>query len=818
MPLLWLSLAFLVGICLGAGIPWSWWLWTVLGGLALLFLLLRNLRHLDHLRSVFSHLAAILHFPPIPQPPLPYPVLICALCLGAARYQAAQPAIAPGFIAWYNDRPGITTLQGVIIAWPDERDTYTNLQVQVNQLKTPGDKQFIPVKGLLLVKAPAAGGWQYGDRLQVEGSLRTPPVFDDFSYRAYLAGQNIYSYMPDARPRLLEHGRGNPLLAWTYALRQKALVVIYRLFPDPEASLLAGILLGIDSGISTRVLEAFQVTGTAHIIAISGFNITILAALFTRAFNHFLGRRKGAITAALAIAVYTILVGASASVLRAALMGGLSLFARQVGRRQDGLNSLGFVAVLMALYNPNILWDVGFQLSFAATLGLVLYAEPLSQGFLRLGARYLPQGIPQRLVGPVGQFFLFTLAAQVTTLPIVIYHFQRVSLVSLIANPLVLPAQPAVMVLGGLATMLGLFSLPLGRVCAALAWPFTAYTIRAVELLAQAPGAAISLGQSSTDKTPALLGIALFYIVLFGWTWIAPHLSRWAGVVRPAIALAATGALAALVWQAALYAPDGQLHLIILDVGSGDGLLIETPSGRALLIDSGPSPARLSDNMGRHLPFCQRNLDWLVVAGNNAGQIGALPRALERFPPARALLAAPLVNTASGRTLNQALAQASIPAISAQVGQQLDLGEGATLSIVAINTRGAILLLEWHNFQALLPIGLDLPAWTKLKRQAGLSSITALLLPGNGAVPEDLPGWIEHIHPQVILLSAAADDRQAGSWISKLQDIQGYPLLRTDRNGWVELTTDGSRLWVEAEKQGFYPLSTTPGPAILPEN
>ena len=165
---------------------------------------------------------------------------------------------------------------------------------------------------------------------------------------------------------------------------------------------MAGILLGVETGIPRPVQEAFKDTGTSHIIAISGFNITILSGMLATGFGRWLGPRGGGVAAGVGITAYTILVGADAAVVRAAIMGGLSLFARQVGRRQAGLNSLAFCAAMMALFTPKILWDVGFQLSFAATLGLVLYADPLTGAFIRWSTRFLPEAMANRLAGPAG--------------------------------------------------------------------------------------------------------------------------------------------------------------------------------------------------------------------------------------------------------------------------------------------------------------------------------------------------------------------------------------------------------------------------------
>jgi competence protein ComEC len=215
----------------------------------------------------------------------------------------------------------------------------------------------------------------------------------------------------------------------------------------------------------------------------------------------------------LGIGMYTVLVGPSPSVLRAAIMGCFALVARQLGR-QTGINTLAITAAVMAGFNPGILWDPGFQLSFAATLGLVLYAEPLQTWFTNLLTRRLPLSTARVIAGPVGSYLLFTLAAQVMTLPIIAYHFQRVSLVAILANPVVLPAQPPVMILGGLATLLGMAWQPLGQVFAYLAWPFVAFTIRAVETFATFPGGNILLGSVSLVVVIGIYQLILALTVL----------------------------------------------------------------------------------------------------------------------------------------------------------------------------------------------------------------------------------------------------------------------------------------------------------------
>ena len=697
------------------------------------------------------------------------------------------------------------------------------LAIKAEKIRAVDETAGGSASGLLLARLPAGGDWRYGDRVSIQGSLETPPEDEEFSYRNYLARQGVYSYIPTASASLMERGHGNRLLAWLYALRERSLLSLYRLFPDPEASLLAGILLGIDTNISPAVTQAFQDSGTSHIIAISGFNMAIVAGLFAALFGRLLGKRRGAIASIISITLYTLLVGAGPSVMRAAIMAGLAVFAAQVGRRQSGLNTLAITAAVMAFFDPNILWDVSFQLSFLATLGLVLYAGPLMDAFVRVAERFIPNDRARRLSQPIGEYFLFTLAALVLTLPVMIYYFHRLPLASLLANPLVLPAQPAVMILGGLAMLLGMVSQPLGQLAAYLAWPFVAYTIRMAEFWAQFRGWILVFGQIS------FLAVAGLYAIILALTFGLPawrvrrlelqsegepaadpvngRLATFKAWLRRAsmplltISLATLAVLTVLVWRAAAAAPDGRLHMTVLDVGSGDGILIQTPTGRSLLIDGGGSAAALSDALGRRLPLGRRSLDYLIVAGTEDSQISSLPRTLERYPAAVVAWTGPSGATRAARALREYLTGAKISIVEVQSGQILDLGDGARLKILSANPRGAVLLLEWGNFRALLPVSLDRTALEMLQADASLAHVTTLLLSDGGYAPANPPEWIARLRPQVVLLSVAAGDRRNLPDVETLAAGEGYTLLRTDQNGWIELTTDGGQIWVAVERR-----------------
>lgn len=776
MLLLWLAIAWICGIALGSSPQPSTLEWIVLGLLSLLAVV--AFRKRNHYRLIF--------------------VCVCLVAAGAVRYKSAQPDLGPGSLAAYNDTSHRIKLTGVIVSSPEIRQTYTALRVRADTLGESAGGLQRPVNGVVLVNADRLIEWSYGDSVVAMGALETPPVFETFSYKDFLARQGIYSVMPTASVSRLATGQGNPMLQVIFAFRRSALKTLHSLYPDPESSLLAGILLGIESEIPNHVEQAFNTTGTTHIIAISGFNITIIASIFVSGLGRWLGARRGAIAAATAIAVYTVFVGAGASVVRAAVMAGLVLLARRLGRRDDALTSLAAASVLMSLVNPSTLWDVGFQLSFAATLGLILYADPLQKWFTTRFLWRFPETQAEKLGGLIGEFVLFTLAAQVTTLPLSALYFRRISLVSLIANPVILPAQPAVMILGGLSVLAGSIWLPLGRAMAWLAWPFVAFTIRCVEFFSRWPLAAINLGQL------ALPIVFAFYIVLFGVTLAAPVFPGrrlQLAFLRPlaGLGMVALAVCTGLAWRAAVDLPDGKLHLTVLDVGPGDAILIESPTGRFALIDGGPSPIALSDALGRRLPLFQRALDIVLVAGDADDQLMGLTGIADRFPIGAVVLGAP----ASGRAyaaLVDDINRAGRSVATIEAGGRIDLGGGAFIEVIAAGEHGSVLQLEHGRWRALLAPGVDPPLMAELLGRGDLPKVNVLLLPDGGFAGVNSPAWLETLNPQLALVSVEAGSRRGLPSPVVLDALAGTTVLRTDVNGWIHVSTDGEQMWTEVER------------------
>lgn len=777
MRLVWLGLAWMSGIAIGTtdGPTASGWL-LLAAGAAIAILLFRH--HKIHC-WVF--------------------IIIFTVSLGAARMRAAEPSFDSGHVASYNDRPEAVSLTGVVIASPDVRDRYVGLRIEAERLRPSWAGGDIPVRGKVLAWAPRFDDWHYGDRVRLDGYLETPPELEEFSYRDYLARQGIYSLMRRPRARRLEAGAGNAALSVVFRLRASALHTVQKLFPDPEASLLAGILLGVESGIPDDVQKAFQETGTAHIIAISGFNITIIAGLLTNLFGRAFGRNLGFWMAGLGIGLYTLLVGADAAVVRAAIMGGLVLLARRLGRQADGMPSLAAAGIAMSALNPFVLWDVSFQLSFAATLGLLLYAQPLQEGFTRWAKRWLSEDAAERLAGPAGEFLLFTFAAQLTTMPLMAYHFGQLSPLSLIANVCILPVQPAVMLWGGAATLLGLIWTPLGQIVAWVAWPAVAFTIQAVSFFARWPAAAIQLGGTA----PAV--VVTIYALLFGAT-AAVRMGVLSRIHLPkpripvALGLSLLAVAAAVTWKAVGDLPDGNLHVTVLDIGSGDAVLVESPTGRFVLVDGGSSPVKLSEHLGIRLPLTHRKLDFVVLGGEAYDQVAGFAGIAGRFGIDE-LLVLGEPGGAAYRQLVGEVTDHGAAITKGKAGENLALGGGARLTVLAVGDSGGVLEIRYGSARLLLVSGADPDLIADLIAAGQPGGAHVALLADGGYEAVNPEAWLDLLDPWLALISLDAGDDRALPSESVLRYLERSAVLRTDRDGSIEVITDGERIWVLTERR-----------------
>ncbi|HEV2030165.1 MAG TPA: ComEC/Rec2 family competence protein [Candidatus Dormibacteraeota bacterium] len=441
-------------------------------------------------------------------------------------------------------------------------------------------------------RGPTLAG--FGDQVQATGKLTLPRDLPTFDRRAYLAQRQVYLEVQSTSFDVIGSGSGPARFpAWLRAHYSSAL---NEAMPAPHAAVLLGVVLGIRQGIPPGLQNALIATGLVHLLVLSGLKVAVFARIVQASLQPLLGRLATWPALAL-IAVYAMVGGATPAAVRAAAMGGLAIGASQLGRPTHVWTSLALTAAAMLGWHPELAWDVGFQLSFAGTAAIIL----LTPGIERHVAF-----IPKVLREP----FAVTCAAQVGTLPMMATDFHVLSPVAPIANALVIPILPA-LISAGLA--LGALSIvpELARLAAIPISGLLAYLEQVAYIFARVPAAAIPV-----PKFPTWAGLA--YYSALGPGVAAGQLSGRRRTLTAAIAIFAPAVIASAALGMWANAPP---QAIVMAVGDGQAVLVRGPHS-AILIDAGPSPARLKDELGAQLPPWQNRLDALAITAPTLAHVG----------------------------------------------------------------------------------------------------------------------------------------------------------------------------------------------------
>lgn len=443
-------------------------------------------------------------------------ILFMAALAGCGRTLLIHPPVGPADLAFYNDSaPGRQVLiTGHVSSEPVNTDRAQRIRLAAEYLKLPGEATPRQVSGQAYVVLGRYPQFSVGQRLALSGTLTTPPSFEGFDFGAYLARQGIYSYM--AFPRIAstdpdhpETGTPERILA---GVRSAVRDALRSTIPEPQAALAVGVITGDHSSLPDEVEEAFRRSGTTHVLAISGQNIALLVGVIWLLYGG-MNRAQGRLMRRMPLwlfvpvlallAAYTIFTGASPSVVRAAMMGAVLLAAPLVGRRYDPVAAVAVTAAVMALFDPDVLADAGFQLSFGGMLGIAVVAPHIYRllTFLHL---------PTALAAP----FSAALGAQVVTAPLTALLWGQVSLVGLPATMTVEVALLPLMVTGILSALPGIWLPPVGSAFGWLTWLSAGWVLWWAQLWAAMPWASVPLEPVHPAWVP------LYYCVLATVIWV----------------------------------------------------------------------------------------------------------------------------------------------------------------------------------------------------------------------------------------------------------------------------------------------------------
>jgi len=418
------------------------------------------------------------------------------LVVGIWRHHQVELGIMNNELRNYNDQEEIITLAGVIAKEPDIRENNVKLTIRPEK-----------INGKILVTTNRYPEYQYGDKLKITGKLKNPSEdIGGFNYKNYLKKKGIYSVMDWPKIELVGVGFGNPVMTLLFSFKDKFKETARTFIPPPEIGILEALVFGEKGNISKEWKEKLNFTGTSHIVAVSGMNITIITFLIL-SFLLLSGfrRRQAFYLSVFILILYILMIGAPASAVRAGIMGGLFLLAQYLGRLSTASRTLFFAAAFMLALNPLLLRsDVGFQLSFLAMMGLIYLQSIFFDWF---------KPIPDYKFFPLKTTLSATVSAQVFTAPILIYNFGHISLVSLITNILIVPFLVPITILIFIFGFFGMISWIFGWI---LSWPTffaVTYIVKIIDLFSGFPFASLKL------ENIHWLWLIISYSILGFLTW-----------------------------------------------------------------------------------------------------------------------------------------------------------------------------------------------------------------------------------------------------------------------------------------------------------
>jgi len=688
-------------------------------------------------------------------------VLLAGLCFAAALIGALRGATAASVELPPGLAGQVVSVSGSIDDDPLDRKGARHLTVRLDHMVSTGGQ----VHSGLRIQAAVYGIMpvHYGDLVLLSGELQSPPRFDQFDYRAYLAEQGIAGVMPSAKLIRVTAHPGDPLHTLLFAIRHAVIGAVDRALPEPQAALLLGVVFGYRAALPRLLEQQMIASGLIHIVVISGLKVSLLARIVQQAIGRWLPRAAPLIALNLMVA-YALLAGASAAALRAAAMGVFVVIAGRLRRDSQVFVSLALTGALMLGLKPALARDISFQLSFAGTAGIAAMTDSIA-------ARL--RWFPATLRDP----FAATIAAEAATWPLMLANFHQLSIVAPAANALVLPLLPAIMVLGGggalLAAALAALALPVFQSASSfISWP-----------LMQASGA-IAAWFRLVIETTGSLPLAAIVMPYFPPRWLAAAAILNGGALAGVklrqffwqrkvwAALAAAGLI---VIALLLIRPDGRVHVYALDVGTGSAVLMRTANGHQVLIDAGPDPDRFAQAIGQVLPPTARTIDCWLITGGRRPDIGAGAAVLQRFHVDAIVIADPDPWTATLRNLVQQAQAAGVPVTAANGPISVD---AASLS-VAGDGRSWVIDADRARLAVIPPQ----TSWTSLA-----SDVSGAIFISGGPVEWQGPGQ------GLSVIQVAANSRDGLPVRAVLLAMSGAPVFRTDRLGTIELVMQGGRV------------------------
>ncbi|NLY44361.1 MAG: DNA internalization-related competence protein ComEC/Rec2 [Clostridiaceae bacterium] len=717
---------------------------------------------------------------------------IC-MALGVLHFQTVvdtrQKPIAP-----FIDQPITFTCR--IVADPILKENRIEYTADIYRIRL--NKVFFSVKSKVKLICPLHEGndsYGYGDVLNISSRLFFPSQSMNeggFNYYYYLQSKGVDAICY-AKPYQIEYADEevpyNRLTEYAYYIRKSILDTIDSYLPQNEAAFLKGIMVGDRSGFSEKMKEDFSRSGIYHVVAVSGMHVSILLA----GIMYFFGilRLNKFIIHGISIFFilqFILITGSTPSVLRAGIMACIFLLAFLVNREADSLTSLGLSAWVILLYNPLILFDAGFQLSYGATLSLLFFYKPL---YTLL--KQLPKG--------VGELAATSASAQLGTVIITAYHFNGISLVSIAGNLFVVPLIPIIFIMGFALYIMGNISSWLGTIIAGFEYVVLKLILAVTDLLGSIPFAVVRV------PSPTPLVIAVYLLLLFMVYNVLQGKKKIATLNGFLLIVIIIGGLLISFF------PTDNLEITFVNVGQGDCALIVSPGGRTVLIDGGGSEGMSSFDVGESIviPYLLKrgimHIDMAIISHYHDDHAEGIQTLFENKFIGTLLLPLRKEKTELMEKIIETARYNGVSMYYLSEGDHVKIGDGIYMQVLSPgpeqlekafeneNNASVVLRLNYNKFSCLFTGDIEKEAEYALLQKKDVLKADVLKIPHHGSPTSSTEEFIGRVSPRYAVISVGKNSfgHPSEQVLQRLVE-KGVRIYRTDVNGTITFITDGKRI------------------------
>lgn len=723
--------------------------------------------------------------------------------IGIFNYQLHSIPLAADHIANFIEDRKLTIVVTVLEQkyYPDQQKT--TLKVEANQIES-GDHS-IKTQGLILVNTYLSQcSYKYGDLLEIKGKLEKPkgPMnFGEFDYRFYLAREKIFvslNIWQDKNIRKIGENNSNFFISFPLLARNKISEITNNTLPPPYSYLLIGMLLGEKEVIPLDLKEIFSEAGIMHILAVSGLHVGIVAmALMALLGLLRLPKKLKLFILILILIIYASITGFRPSVLRATIMFILLISGKIINRSRNLNISLFFAAFLILLFNPLILYDAGFLLSFIVTFSII-NLSPIGQELF------------SKIVIWIKNPLAISMAAWIGILPLSAYFFTKVSIIALISNIFIIPLTGIAVILGFITFFIGLVSTFPADIIANINYLVLNLIIFIAHSFSSLPFAFIYVAQ------PSIIIIILYYLAIFFMIEIFYKRTLSLKVRKKAVLMVLTVTL--IFIMVLVFSPADNLEVNFLNVGEGDCILIKAPHKLNILIDGGGTIQNDFD-VGSNivLPYLRRNgineIDLLILSHPHIDHLEGLLPLLREIKIGKIVDSGLPCNSLEYQEFISLILKKGIPYHQAKAGDNFIFSEHLEILLLNplydadfyqdsdFNNASIVVKLSYKNANFLFTGDIEETTEEKLLVWQDILSSDILKVGHHGSINSTNLEFLDLVNPGVAVITVGKNNfgHPSQGTIERLED-RNIRIYRTDEDGTIIVRTNGQEYWISTLK------------------